>query len=1028
MISSLGGGYPQLRALLGNQTAPPSAYTGPRDDAIRAAFAAFDTPTYLSDALPGGSRERGVQVDTINEHLKCIFGLMHDTARVGLHAAHYIGGLDEAERSSPDALSVSRLTALAAFYIGLCQKRAFNAEGEFDTAGLIDFVAARLVMPKVLLEQELTGSSFGGFVFRSIQQSLRAPQLSILDAQGGDLCAPSPSLRFDGVPSGAVCNAYLRNVTISKQTLHALNLSAADLSGAYIDNTALEGVLFSKANLSNVVFRNLCATQCTFNGANLAQATFRDSRLGNVEFLNCTMTAVGFHATALQSTRFEQCDLRDMAFDNESPFDGGMRLSIDASEFRSCDMAGALLRHMQWSDGGIIDCCLWDTAISDSGFTRATLRHQVPILMRPPLSGATFNAIQFRACVMNQLNANESQWAHCLFEKGKLTEVSWRYSVLSALRFASVDMSSVRFDHAICQGLRIEAMCDLDRVSFANAKMTDVRFDAVQSRTMLRLNSADFSGAELDDVHFTKCQMVSAKFLSAQLRGVLFSRCNLNHGDFTRSVGGDLLRMLMANRMKRYRAEDMIVAGAAIGSLDSRARRDTLLNHISNTHCLLANVLTGMNGAMTAKLVLHLADRLYEEAHDPIDSDGWMIAALALSYKRARGVIGARARIDAHLFRMLQRHLPELNDLGLRQRPAHRWALDAADHLCRLLHRQREHPGVLWANSPLIAVMSVSVYAGDVTLEKPTRALLEAMRLDLVPLDLKRAFREVAGHDNLALPHAAMLTADGRQAVILLPATSAALLGVRPDPVAAECAYFAFKVIGDTWQFFHEADAHAAFAPFPLIAAALRPRAELLARLIDCFALPADLSETFKNGLINHGRHNLCGTSDQHRLALAFRPLITSMANAPGSLELAPWITVNLFPIEMHQARVHSALAYLYVDGDAAANGILAWGLASLLFRAASSEIFGLEGNSPQFLRYYAFAWVNQAIWLNPLLLQALGGVAVHLEIAHQAVGSSGDEFSCCAGQIGGRLSEAFAHPLLADHPHARRVRADLCG
>ena len=263
------------------------------------------------------------------------------------------------------------------------------------------------------------------------------------------------------------------------------------------------------------------------------------------------------------------------------------------------------------------------------------------------------------------------------------------------MRFESVDMQHARFNDALCEGLRIETMCDLDGVSFANATLTKARFDGVYGKTLMRLNAIDFSKAALDDVQFTRCHMTGAKFPFATLRGVIFVRCNLSHANFNSSQGADLLNMLTKNRMKQYTADGTITEGADIGSLSDSISRHNLLNHIDTRESLLGNILSGMSGAMTAELVLHIADRLLADVQDPIDSDAWMIAALSQAYTVIPFDAAARARIDVHLFRMLQRHLPALNDLGLHNCPEHRWGLDAVDHLCRLLHSQRANEGAL---------------------------------------------------------------------------------------------------------------------------------------------------------------------------------------------------------------------------------------------------------------------------------------------------------------------------------------------
>jgi uncharacterized protein YjbI with pentapeptide repeats len=694
MMPSLPGPSSLLRTPLASPHHPPvTPYTGARDEAIRTAFAVFDTPAqegtqsiaHSSARFSEEVRDRGVQVRAIDDYLKCIFGLPHEEGMIAPRVSAHIHGLDSMERSAPHALSVARLTALAAFYIAACQARAFNADGEFDTGGLVDFVAARLAMPKDVLEQALTGSALGEYVFMSMRQSQSAPQLSIYDAHGQDLLAPAPALRFECALNGAIGNGYLRNVTLSTQTLRATDLSSTDLSGAYIDNCVFECVPFNNTNLSGAVFNGVDAKQCNFSSANLADAVFRDSRLRHTEFFNCQMVSTRFCATPFQGARFERCNLHGMTFDNGSSFEAGTRLSIDKSEFHACDMTAAQLRNMQWKDGRFIDCRLWDAAIGDSELVRITWQHQWDESEKPPLSGAAFDAIQFRNCVLKQLDASMSRWARCSFSKGTLAGVSWRDGTLRSMRFESVDMPHARFNNAQCEGLRFETMCDLDSASFAHAKLTKVRFDGVYGRTLLRLNAIDFSAAELEDVRFTRCNMIGAQFSFAQMRSVIFARSTLNHANFNRSRGGDLLNILLENRMKLYTADGMITEGADIGSLSDSISRHNLLNHIDTRESLLGNILSGMSGAMTAHLVLHLADALLAEAQDPIDSDAWMITALSQAYTVVPFDADARARIDVHLFRMLQRHLPALNDLGLRDMPEHRWGLDALDHLRRLL-------------------------------------------------------------------------------------------------------------------------------------------------------------------------------------------------------------------------------------------------------------------------------------------------------------------------------------------------------
>lgn len=681
---------PQPTSLSVIPPTPFSARIGYRDDAIRTAFAAFDAAAHPPDTPGGDPRDRGVCVNAIDDYLKCIFGMPHHGAMIGARAAQHIEGLDTTESSTPHAPSVARLTALAAFYIGLCQGHAFNADGSFDTAGLIDFVAARLEMPKRAVEQDMICSTLGAYVFMSMKRNLSMPQLSIYDAHGEDLVAPSPSLRFDAMPQGAICKGYLRKVTISVQIVRAVDISDADLTDAEINNSTFQGVLFSNANLSGAAFNNVCLMQCSFVGTDLPYAAFRDSGMNSVEFQKCKMAGVGFHATVFDSTRFEQCDLRDMVFDNDSHFGIGPRSSIDTTEFHACDMTGAHLRDVQWCDGGFTDCLLWNAAISDSKFTRSHWRHQSSVETKPPLAGAKLEDVVFHECDLTRLNADESQWTHCAFEKGNITEASWRHSAVFGIRFSAVEMPRVRFDNALCRGLRIEAMCVLEGALFAHAKLIDVHFDGVQGRSMLRLNCTDFSSAELENVRFVKCQMISAKFPFAHLTGVEFMLCALNYTDFDRSVGADLLGMLMANRMKHYSAESMIIQGGDIGSLGSLTRRVTLLNHIANNQCLLSNVLSGTSGAMTANLVLYIADRLFVEAHDPVDSDTWMIAALMQAHAAIPFDGHTRARIDVHMLRMLQRHADELKRLEWRTRPENRWALGAVEHFHRLVYKQLE--------------------------------------------------------------------------------------------------------------------------------------------------------------------------------------------------------------------------------------------------------------------------------------------------------------------------------------------------
>jgi len=128
-----------------------------------------------------------------------------------------------------------------------------------------------------------------------------------------------------------------------------------------------------------------------------------------------------------------------------------------------------------------------------------------------------------------------------------------------------------------------------------------------------------------------------------------------------------------------------------LDSSERSTRRLVLLNHIADRDCLLGNVLTGSSGAVTANLLLDIADKLLNEAQDPVDSDAWMIAALSQANMQIPFDAIARTRIDVHLCRMLQRHLPELNDIAWPNRPENRWGLDAVEHVRRPLHSQREN-------------------------------------------------------------------------------------------------------------------------------------------------------------------------------------------------------------------------------------------------------------------------------------------------------------------------------------------------
>lgn len=681
---------PQWQVPLPNPPEQLPINTGPRDEAIRVAFAAFDIPVQLPDLPLEALHDYGVQVNAIDDYLKCIFGLPHQTEMIGPRVARYMEGLDREISDTPYALSSSRLIALVAFYIGVCQRRAFNAAHEFDTSGLTGFVAARLAVPKEALKNTLIDSPTGMYVFLGMRCNPEAQKLAIYDSQGHDLVAPRPTLQFDEVANAPNSSGYLRNITISMQTLHAVQLTAIDFSGALIESCAFIGSEFRNANFTDAIFRDTFASQCTFTDTNFTRATFRDGRLSHTHFQKCPMEAVSFHATTLQSLRFNQCDLRNMVLDNDGRCYVSTRLSIEQSDFRACNLTGAVLRHLQYNDGAFNDCLMWDANISHCVFARTVWRHQLATLTKPPLSGATLNEVNFLTCNLTQLNGDDSQWQHCAFENGKLTDASWRRGKLSIIRFSSVEMPRVRFDNAVCQDLRIEAKCNLEGISFANAKLSKLRFDRGRGTTMFRLNGADFSATTLEDAHFVRCQLARAKFVFAQLHEVSFERCNLNHSDFTRSTGAVLIEMLMLNHMKHYRSEGISLADGDIGSLRNPKRRALLLNHFNNRYCLLSNVLSGSGGETMAALVLKIADRVLSEARDPADADAWMVAALSQAHANVPFDADARVRIDRHLIRILQRHLPSLNDLNWRSRPENRWAPDAFDHLRRLLRSQPE--------------------------------------------------------------------------------------------------------------------------------------------------------------------------------------------------------------------------------------------------------------------------------------------------------------------------------------------------
>lgn len=97
------------------------------------------------------------------------------------------------------------------------------------------------------------------------------------------------------------------------------------------------------------------------------------------------------------------------------------------------------------------------------------------------------------------------------------------YALFPVSMWHSLTLHGTRFDGA---STVLDARCQADGVSFANAHLVDLRLD------WGKFNDCDFSGADLSGTSFSEGELENAKFKNAILYGATLSYANAKGADF----------------------------------------------------------------------------------------------------------------------------------------------------------------------------------------------------------------------------------------------------------------------------------------------------------------------------------------------------------------------------------------------------------------------------------------------------------------------------------------------------------------
>lgn len=298
----------------------------------------------------------------------------------------------------------------------------------------------------------------------------------------------------------------LDGATFIRQNLRHHNLEAATLTGAAF----IDVELFS-CRMSGADCRDLAVESVRFIGCDCSRVSFQGMTGSSVLFERTGLTGARFDGAKVEGWAFPQATLRGTSFKQAALIDA----SFAASEGRLPPFA-------------IEDIDLDDTDLSGADFSGVDLAGQVRFA-RAPRFGASVQQrtrlvgarlpLSFLGKDCSFVDARDAIFVNDLDPAHDMEGFRAREAVLPGIEFAGLRLEEADFTGA-----------DLTAARFGNAQLSDADFSTAV------LEGADFTGANLDEAAFADATLAGANFTSAWLLQATFDNTVLDRTNFSSAM------------------------------------------------------------------------------------------------------------------------------------------------------------------------------------------------------------------------------------------------------------------------------------------------------------------------------------------------------------------------------------------------------------------------------------------------------------------------------------------------------------
>ncbi|MDX2199372.1 MAG: pentapeptide repeat-containing protein [Phycisphaerae bacterium] len=345
--------------------------------------------------------------------------------------------------------------------------------------------------------------------------------------------------------------SLLRLCTLTQGTISG---AKRDLSGATIDNCAMNTTFLTGCILNGTTIRWSSFGAITPNAVNLANTTIEYCSFNNVSLRDADLTT-----TTIQNSFFNGADFDGANLSGNSAmfrpaagnqfagarFAGAKLRNVDLTpfamdsittdwsrvDFSGADLTGKTLTPLQ------LDAAIFAGTILERVICRGNATAFVGADLRGArMAGADFSGCNFSRAILDRASAAASKFPDCNFNECSAHGASFEFSDLSRATFAAAQLGSAEgsgipaasFASAFMPNAQFTSSADCRSVSFAGAHL----YGPQASVASAELTLARFDGAIISGLDFTGATLTSSSFVGAQAVATSFINANLDRASF----------------------------------------------------------------------------------------------------------------------------------------------------------------------------------------------------------------------------------------------------------------------------------------------------------------------------------------------------------------------------------------------------------------------------------------------------------------------------------------------------------------